>query len=178
MKTREVVFLGGIHGVGKSTLADQCKDLSIVHLRASDLIRKASSEARFDATKRVKDVEGNQGILIRAFEQATAGGGRFLLDGHFTLFNAAGGIERVPLRTFEALAPCAIGVVIGDIEEVASRLEQRDGRRPDTGVLASMLEEELHHAESVSTSLGVGLTSICSGDSVAFAEWIKDSFRI
>jgi adenylate kinase len=177
MKTREVVFLGGIHGVGKSTLADQCKELRVEHLRASDLIRKASSDARFDAAKRVKDVEGNQGILVRAFEQATADGGRFLLDGHFTLFNAVGSIERVPLQTFEALAPQAVGVVIDDAEEISSRLSKRDGRCPDTKVLAQMLDEELSHATIVSKSLDIQLAVIHSGDSVAFAEWIKKSFH-
>jgi adenylate kinase len=80
-----VIFLGGVHGVGKSTLAALCKESGVEHLRASDLIKQASSEARFDERKRVKDVDGNQGILVRSLNARIDGGGKFLLDGHFTL---------------------------------------------------------------------------------------------
>lgn len=126
MRTGLVIFLGGVHGVGKSTLAALCKESGVEHLRASDLIKQASSEARFDERKRVKDVDGNQGILVRSLNARIAGGGKFLLDGHFTLFNTAGEIEEIPLATFQAIQPVGLGVVVDTPEVVIARLQARD----------------------------------------------------
>ncbi len=45
MKQKDIVFVGGIHGVGKSTLCSKFNNLlGISHYSASDLIKKKNRE--------------------------------------------------------------------------------------------------------------------------------------
>jgi adenylate kinase len=175
VRTGLVIFLGGVHGVGKSTLAALCKESGVEHLRASDLIKQASSEARFDERKRVKDVDGNQGILVRSLNARIAGGGKFLLDGHFTLFNTAGEIEEIPLATFQAIQPVGLGVVVDTPEAVIAQLQARDKVGHDLAALKQMQEQELQHAELISQALAVELMIFHPGDADRFRQWLQDA---
>ncbi|HXT01485.1 MAG TPA: ATP-binding protein [Elusimicrobiota bacterium] len=175
MSNGQIFFLGGVHGVGKSTLAALCKESEVEHLRASDLIKQASSEARFDERKRVKDVDGNQGILVRSLNARIAGGGKFLLDGHFTLFNSVGEIEKIPLATFQAIQPLGLGVVVDAPEAIIARLQTRDKVGHDLVALKRMQEDEIRHAESVAQALGLELVTLRPGDVDQFRKWLQES---
>lgn len=176
MSKGQVVFLGGVHGVGKSTLAALCKESGVEHLRASDLIKQASSEARFDERKRVKDVDGNQGILMRSLNARISSGGKFLLDGHFTLFNAAGEIEKIPLATFQAiLLPLGVAVVVDAPEAIIARLQTRDKVGHDLLALKQMQEQEILHAETIAQALALELMTFHPGDVDRFRKWLQES---
>jgi adenylate kinase len=173
-----VVFLGGVHGVGKSTLAGLCTERNVEHLSASALIKKAATEARFDEKKRVKDVEGNQSILIGALEVELAKGGRFLLDGHFTLFNSSGDVETIPLATFKAIAPCGLGVITDTPLAIVSRLRERDQVGHDLASISRMQDREIQQAEVIAQALGLELTVFHPGDVQRFGDWLDNSFAM
>lgn len=170
-----IVFLGGVHGVGKSTLAKLCQDYGITHLRASDLIKTATSDIRFDGKKRVKDIGGNQSLLVSALQSRTAAGGNFLLDGHFTLFSADGKIEKIPVETYSAINPSGLAVLIDKPEAIASRINSRDKTGHDAEKLAAMQEQEVEHAHAVGQALKISVSIIASGDEQEFRKWISSS---
>ena len=63
---RKILFVGGIHGVGKSTLCDSiCERMNVAHHSASELISKFVKVSH-SANKRVTDVGKNQDVLIAA----------------------------------------------------------------------------------------------------------------
>lgn len=175
MKPTKVVFLGGVHGVGKSTLAKLCQEFGIEHLRASDLIKSAAHDARFDEKKRVKDIDGNQSILVTALRARTGSGGSYLLDGHFTLFSAQGTVEKIPVETFAAINPASLALLVDKPEDIVSRINSRDKTGHDSTQLSAMQEQEIQHARAVATSLGISLTVINSGDETAFRNWLSST---
>lgn len=175
MRQARVVFLGGVHGVGKSTLAKLCQGFGIEHLRAGDLIKSAANDARFDDRKYVKDIGGNQSILITALQARTKDGGTYLLDGHFTLFSNQGKVEKIPMDTFAAIKPASMALVVDNPEAIASRINSRDKAGHDAKQLSAMQEQEIEHARAVSTALGIPLTLINSGDEAAFSNWLSSA---
>src|SRR5258705_13818706 len=99
-----LVFVGGVHGSGKTTLSRLLAGLiPASHVTAGSLIREASSADHVVTVgtqdKAVPDVDANQAILLRglaAYQRRTAFDIRpLLLDGHFTLVSASGAIESV-----------------------------------------------------------------------------------
>jgi adenylate kinase len=174
LKQAKVIFLGGVHGVGKSTLASLCREVGVEHLSASGLIRATSLAPRFDEEKRVKDLVGNQEILINALNARTASGGVFLLDGHYTLRNAKAEVEKIPLATFQAISPCGLGIVVDSPGAIVTRLQSRGGMNLDVAGCEKMQQEEVSHANSVAKALGVDLRTFEPGDETLFRKWLQE----
>jgi adenylate kinase len=112
-----IVFVGGIHGSGKTTLSQALAVLvPAAHLTAGGLIREAAEPGHVVTVgpqdKAVPNVDANQAVLLRglaAYQARNADDLRvLLLDGHFTLMNASGEIEEVPLEVFKTIAPIAL----------------------------------------------------------------------
>lgn len=105
LSQHKVIFLGGIHGVGKSTLASHLATaLDGETISASQLIGEArQGNLTWDSEKRVKAISENQALLIAAFKDRIWSASVIILDGHFTLKNADGEIDRISLEVFQAL---------------------------------------------------------------------------
>lgn len=84
MTTRRV-FIGGVHGVGKTYF---CKHIvcrfDAAHVTASELIGR---HIKHQADKTVPDIEENQLILTEELERYQTSYRTILLDGHFCLLN-------------------------------------------------------------------------------------------
>lgn len=156
-------FIGGIHGVGKGTICKKvCDQFDIIYLSASELL-KWNEISEID-NKKVVDINNTQDRLIAGFRNATKGNSVYLLDGHCSLFNALGEIERVPLETFEKIAPNSITVVTEKPEIIKSRLEERDNQLYDLEVLLEMQNIEIEYAEKISSHLNIPFVVIKNGD--------------
>jgi len=120
-------FLGGAHGTGKSSVATVLgARMSVKVLSASRLIREEGVEPS-TSDKRVGDIHGNQERLLRALARHRALHERILLDGHFCLRSSTGDAVAIPLEIFRRIAPDALLLLVDEPEEIAKRLEQRDG---------------------------------------------------
>lgn len=152
---RRILFVGGVHGVGKSTW---CSSMSVrtnvVHHSASELISRFG-KINHSTNKRVVNVGKNQDVLINAVNEYLDGDHSYLLDGHFCLLNQAGDIIEVPVTTFEALSPVAIIVLFDDPNRIWTRLKERDKEKFDVGLLSMFQEAELSHSELVARKLEV-----------------------
>lgn len=152
---KNMIFVGGIHGVGKTTFCNMIFDkYHLVSYSASRLISDAKKQ-EFGRSKRISDVDTNQDLLVDALEDIRFGDQWFLLDGHFCLIDKAGRIIRVPENTFQQLAPKAIIVLTNAIESIQSRLLGRDNLDYAEEFLKEFQDEELLYAEEVSKMLRV-----------------------
>ena len=154
-----MVCVGGIHGVGKSTICSDTFDaLGYKCVTASSLISAYGGET--DHNKRVDHVEENQSLLLEALNKAKSKNGRLLLDGHYTLINGQGDIKPIDVEVFRAMRPNQLILIKGKPDEIAARLEARDGRLWTESFLSNFQEAEEAHARNVAKSIGVPLRII------------------
>lgn len=129
MTTPQILFIGGIHGVGKTTVAEKLAvDLGVQRFSAGDLIRGQLRMA--NQGKAVLDVDENQDVLVVAVRTRVTGPA--ILDGHFCLIRASLDVRPVPMRTFVELAPVGLLLVTCEISEVA-RDAASSRRKPSRG---------------------------------------------
>jgi len=152
-----IVFFGGIHGVGKSTICkDLCKNLDLEYLSASSLIKWEQINGGGN-TKNVKDIIGAQRQLIQGLKNIVQEGKKYLLDGHYCLLNQNNQIEKVPLSTFQQINPISLNIILGDISIIQKRLQGRDNKLYKEELLQQFQEEELEYAIWLSRTLGITL---------------------
>ena len=111
-----IVFIGGVHGVGKST---HCQHISertgLQWFMASALIKAQMQSAIVMQLKTVADPIGNQELLLLGVRNCMRPDqGRALLDGHFTLLNADGEIVAIDIDVFVRLGLESIIVIRDD----------------------------------------------------------------
>ncbi|GAA0878972.1 hypothetical protein GCM10009119_19400 [Algoriphagus jejuensis] len=148
-----IIFLGGIHGVGKGTFCSKVKELlDIEHLSASELLRWAEVNAE-PRNKLVADIPSMQGRLILGLHQRVEPTRKYLLDGHFCLFDSKGKVELVPFDTFSKIDPILISVLTAEPEAIVRRLTERDGKAYDLQVIRQMQEEEITYGKWVAGKL-------------------------
>lgn len=83
-----MIFISGVHGVGKSYFCDMVKQaIDINAYSASTLISK-KKKSGFSSDKLIPDIDDNQQYLLQAVNELRAAEGNFILDGHFCLLNA------------------------------------------------------------------------------------------
>lgn len=152
-------FIGGVHGVGKTTICKNALDpLGFDCCSASSLIRRRVTMHKTD--KRVKNVDGNQAVLIRESTKEAARTLLYGLDGHFCLLNAQGEIERLPIEVFRALKLDLLVLVDSTVEVVRAHLQQRDGTAWTKTRVSRLMSAERAHAKAVAAELGIPLLVI------------------
>ena len=170
----DIIFIGGIHGVGKGTLCERIEsELGIVHLSASEVLKW--KELNVDSSdKRVTDIDSTQDRLLNNLKGIINPGQTYLLDGHFCLLNKENQIEKVPEDVFIGINPKKIIVVSDNPEIISKRLSQRDGRTYETSLLKEMQNTEIEHAKYISNLLGVEMYKIQSDSYDTFKLSIND----
>jgi adenylate kinase len=165
----ELVFVGGIHGVGKSTFSNSvASTLGISCLNAGQLISQYQNADR-SAEKAVEDVALNQVDLIEALRYSSRISSPFLLDGHFCLVNKADAVEPIHENTFKEIAPIAAIVLRDNVERIRARLRRRDNREYSENKLREFQDAELKHARHICDVLRLPL-QVISPEDVAIGE--------
>lgn len=152
-----IAFIGGIHGVGKSTIChDICRGLNMEYLSASELLKWREINEDFK-NKKVKDISDTQNRLILGLSRTIQEGKYYLLDGHYCLLNSNNEIVNIPVDTFEQINPISLNLILGDVSEIKERLEARDNKLYDSGLLERLQNEELAYARRLSKEFGITL---------------------
>lgn len=150
-----MIFIGGVHGVGKSYFCDRVKHkLGLNAYTASELISERKKE-EFTSNKRVCEIDVNQDYLLEAIKILSTTESEFMLDGHFCLLNKNGEVQRIPLVTFTQLSPRAIIVLYDSMESIIERLNKRDGIDYESSAIEVFQKEELIYSQEVSQVLNV-----------------------
>lgn len=167
--SRNIIFIGGIHGVGKSTICQQLSSkYSIGHLSASGLIKWAVSQE-----KKVDDIDANQDALIRGLESSVDYDKTYLLDGHYCLIDSESRIARIPELTFKKINPKLFVMTTADVEMIYQRLHQRDGAVYPYSIIEQMQREEKEYAKALAHALGKPLIMIDSDNLVELEQFIE-----
>ena len=168
-----MIFVGGIHGVGKTHFCGKvAKELGINTYSAGKLIsEEGNNNSRKD--KRVDDIDGNQNYLLEAINKISDND--YLLDGHFCLLDQEGHIQRVPMRVFEDIKPQAIIILTEDPDIITNRLYARDGVKHNGMHIEEFQKEEIAYATEVASKLGIECLVYDSSDDLTLdIEVIKD----
>jgi adenylate kinase len=171
-----LIFVAGVHAVGKTTACKEAARVCAVpHYSASSLIKNEKQSAIPERGKAVADICGNQELLIRGARRVLADSpGRVLLDGHFTLPNLTGEIEKVEFDVFRGLnLDCSV-IFKDDPMAIASRLAERDGEIRSVDLISRHQLEELAHAERVSSGLGVPLFVLDAFDTTSLIRTLRE----
>jgi adenylate kinase len=156
-----VIFLAGVHGVGKGFLgAPVANSMGINHLTASQLIREERGQSTWGTDKKTSDLDDNQLALIRAVAQRRLIHPSILLDGHFVLRNAQGVLTPLATSVFKELRLTGVILLTEAESVIASRLTLRDKGMPDVQAISELAAAELTHAQDVCTELELPLVKI------------------
>jgi len=163
--TKNIAFIGGIHGVGKSTVCDTiCNKTGLKYLSASEVLKW--KELNDDVTnKKVTDISHNQDRLIIGLRALVDEHSKYLLDGHYCLLNKQGVIEKIPIETFMQINPYSLNLIIDDVLAIKGRLEKRDNKPYDINLLNNMQEAEIFYANEVADTLRISL-NICTAGNI------------
>ena len=170
-----VIFVGGVYAVGKTTVCTHvAKSMSLAHYTASGLIKAERANAIPEQGKVVADIEDNQNLLIRGVQRVLVeNNGRILLDGHFTLPNHDGQIERIAIEVFKTLDIQGVVVFHDEPAAIAARFVARDGESRSTDVIAEHQRAELMHAQQVCDELCIPLMLLAAFDASGFTQTIE-----
>lgn len=170
-----IVFVGGIHGVGKTYLgAPAAKYLGIRHATASQLIREERGLQTWSSDKRVNGVDENQAALISAIRRLRAEGQRLLLDGHFVLRGADRCLLEVDVQVFRDLEIAAVLLLAENSDVVMGRLRERGDNSWAELELQELAECEEAHARRVSSELGLPFRHLISANRDEFTTALSD----
>ncbi len=152
-----MIFISGIHGVGKSYFCEEVKRrLGLNAYSASMLISEVKKEG-FKKDKLIGDIDDNQDYLLTAIKRLSGSEKFYLLDGHFCLLNAQDQVQRIQLQTFLDLSPQGIILLTEEPAVIAKRRKNRDGIDRDIEQIDLFQKEELTYAGEVSERLKIPL---------------------
>lgn len=172
MNDRKIIFVGGIHAVGKGTV---CKKLSqkfnFEHLSASQVLKW--NEISHSKNKKVKHLSTTQDRLLTNLDRIIEPNKKYLLDGHFTLLNSNGEPEKIDESTFVGIQPQSIVLLTCEPKIIFERLKQRDNTKYKLSILEKMQEMEVEHANHISKKLDIPLFTVIDGDTNSIFEYLE-----
>ncbi|PEA54519.1 hypothetical protein CON64_12495 [Bacillus pseudomycoides] len=142
----DYIFLSGIHGVGKSTLAAKLKNvIDIKSFSVSDLIRKAGKRIN-TSTKNTNGIAQNQELWKNELNKQDNDGSILLLDGHFCLLDLEKNITALPFATFKGTHMTKIIFMQDKPQVIRERLLKRDNNEYSIELLAEFQNSEMRQA--------------------------------
>lgn len=164
MNLKNILFVGGIHGVGKSTICKQlCVDLDVNYLSASDVLKW--KDINIDKkNKKVTNIPGTQDRLIAGLNNVITPDNYYILDGHFCLFDANAIVTKIPFDTFKIINPLSLTVITGNLDDVLNGLQSRDQKSYTYESLSNMQKLEMEYAQELSDLLKVKLFKFSKAD--------------
>jgi len=152
----KAIFIGGIHGVGKTTLCEELKKkVGIRHYSASSLIKTLKNDDEDDFNKQVKNITGNQKLLITAIIKYVDRSSPYLLDGHFCLLDTNNIINNVPIVTFKDISPAGIILLHDSIENIQNKIMGRDGKKYESDLLLQFQDGEIKYSKEVADKMKI-----------------------
>lgn len=153
-----LIFLAGIHGVGKGYFCDKIKEQVKIHIYgASQLIREGQGEIK--TNKQVQNIQNNQDILIEQIEKKSQQG-LFILEGHFCLIDKENNVQRIPALAFTQLNPKEIFLLEESAENIQKNLIARDSIKYDVDLISTFLIEERAYAVEMAKKLNIPIRII------------------
>lgn len=154
-----MIFLGGIHGVGKTSMLNIVKQKSNIPIYSASALIAYIKNDKYIQSKSRNDIIGDQNILLQAIREYIKVD-NYILDGHFCLINTIGEIERIPKNVFLQLPIIKIFVLSADIDEIIQRLYKRDGKKYKFEDIYLFQKLEIEYAREIAYEKSVSLDVI------------------
>lgn len=172
LENRNIIFIGGIHGVGKSYLCEELKSIyGFVHLSSSVVMKWDQMTG-----KEVDNVDDSQQKLIINLRKLIEWDKKYLLDGHYCLINRKHQLQRIPIATFKEINPYAIVILEEEPNVILNRRLKRDGVHLDLDFIANFQKEEEKYAQEVAIELGVKFVVYHNGRDKKYLKKILNEF--
>lgn len=153
-RTRNIVFLGGVHGVGKTSfcgiLNSRYKNLK--YLSASQILNWSDP-----TIKVVENVDNNQEVLLQKLQKVVSYDYCYLLDGHFCLYNKDMLLQDIDIHVFEQLNPAFIILLERNVDMIHEQLMKRDKKTFSRDQIIQMMDRERSNAEKISKQFDIPL---------------------
>lgn len=173
-----VIFVAGIHGVGKTHLCQAlASKTGLRHASASQLIKEERQVETWGGDKVVTEIGGNQDALNIAVDRILREQSVLVLDGHFVLKKPGGALEEVPPITFERLGLSAIILVENEPQLIAERLLHRDSNST-VGDLKNFIRSERRAALNSSINLGIPFFLMHGPTAESFADCVESILEL
>lgn len=172
-----MIFISGIHGVGKTFFCNKIKTAFGIDCYSSSSLIAEQKKQGFPADKCVDSIDENQFFLLQAVNALREERKEFLLDGHFCLLDREGIITRIPADTFSALAPDAIVLLTEDPAIISKRRLERDNIVCSVVAIQAFQEEEIKYAKEISDLLKIPLMISSASNDIDFVEKFISSGR-
>lgn len=114
--------------------------------------------------KKVEDIPFTQNRLITGLKNTLQEDKNYILDGHYCLLNKDNEVENISLDTFKQINPITLVLILGDVKEIKNRLEKRDNKPYEYGLLEHLQNSELAYSKDLSDVLNVPLFTGKSDD--------------
>lgn len=158
-----MIFVGGIHGVGKSYFCERVKkQLNIGFYEASELIEKRKA-IKFDSSKRIINIESNQQLLLDEVARLNESSDKYILCGHFCLLDKEGRIQKLPKEIFIKLKPISIILLTEDPYIILSRRKRRDNYVQSIDDIRHFQREEINYAQEIAIENNIPILVANSG---------------
>lgn len=151
-----ILFVGGVHGVGKSTMCTSlAHEFSAEYWSASELIKTEKATAVAQHGKLVANVNNNQDLLTRAFHKRLleTKARLVILDGHFSLRDTTTTIQTLPPNLFSELGITDFTCIYDDAPAIAARIHERDKQPATANGVSELQEVEMQNAKRVALEL-------------------------
>jgi adenylate kinase len=173
-----MIFISGIHGVGKSFFCTRLRATTGIETYTSSKLIEQAKKVSFAADKKINDIDDNQKHLLAAITVLKGKNKFFVLDGHFCLLSKDGCIVRISKQTFIDLQPEAIVLITEQPAVIAERRMERDGIEIDMMQTQRFQEAEIAYAQEVAEELEISLkVSKGAGDLLDTIDFIKKRRR-
>lgn len=173
MSEFQIIFVSGVHGVGKSYLCSRINEKFRLPVFSASSLIKNVKKSETDVNKRVIDAGNNQDYLISALNNLNPQSKTIILDGHFCLYGNDGIID-IGIKTFESMRLKSIITLHDAPEKIYKRMHERDGKSLDVDVIHSLQERELELAQFTADQLNVRLHIISANESCENLKWIEE----
>lgn len=172
MSDSKIIFVGGIHAVGKGTVCEKLtQKFNFEHLSASQVLKW--NEISDLKNKKVQSFSTTQDRLLNNLSRIIEPNKKYLLDGHFTLLNSNGEPEKIDESTFIGIQPESIILLTCEPKIIFERLKQRDNSNYKLSVLEKMQEMEIEHANYISNILDIPLFNVIGGNTSSIFEYLE-----
>ncbi len=153
-----MVFVAGVHGIGKSTLAaNYIAPLGFECVSASSIIKEQKGNVSED--KKIKGISNNQELLVNGIAKYKAQYSQLAIDGHFVLLNEKKEFTEIDEDVFKSISPSTIILLTTNSPSIVrERLEKR-GMQDVWSIpfIRDYLRREKTLAIRVAKSLGIPL---------------------
>lgn len=162
-----VVFLAGVHGVGKTFLGKPAAEsLGFQYATASSLIRsELDDKQNWTENKRTKNVDNNQEALVASVSRIIkANKSVLILDGHFVLRSEHGDLVSLSPDLFKRLGVTSVILLEAPASIVAERLAAR-GAPSSLGEIEELADAERKNAQNVCDEIKAPLIKLSTPSS-------------